>query len=699
SLPVHAQQQPSSGARQTLDEILVTARRVQEDLQTTPVAVTAITIRDVENRQVVDISAVQNIAPNLLVQPLGGNSGVGINIRGQAGTENTSASDPAVGIYVDGVYTARSSIGFLELVDVERIEVLRGPQGTLFGRNTTGGALSIITPQPTGDLGGRLTGRLGNYSNREILGHVNVPLAGEEAGLRISFKHAERDGYGRSLTTGRELADLDSDFIRAVLRVAPDSGRWDASLSADYFNRKGNGPIGAIVAVREGSLADAVFGFGNFIPENFYDTFSGTDTFEDITAKGASLTLQAYTDWATFKSITAYRSVRNNILADVDGSPIPVISFLQDNKQNYQFTQELQAFGSTGGIEWIGGLFYFTEDNDDLTDSSTAWTRGEIKNDSIAAYGQLSYALTSDLSVTGGLRYTRDKREVLLDIAAPGPGACRLPVTDAPGVCALTRDASFNYLSYVLSANYELSDDLFLYAKTSRGHRSGGFNSRQPFPPFEPEAVTDYEIGLKTELFGNRLRVNLAGFYTQFRNVQRTVVSVVDGAPSPTTTNAAKAKIPGAELEISALPLDNLEIGAAIGIVDPKYREFNDPVRGDRSGEPFIYTSKTTWNVYGSYTIPLAVGEMRLSADYGYRSKVFYDTANPALNVQPGYGLLNARAVLSLNNPNLEFALYGRNLTDKEYNTFILDIFGPFGFNLAYRGIPRMVGAEATFRF
>lgn len=701
ALPVHAQQNESErqARRLTLEEITVTARRVEEDLQTTPVAVTALSAQDVERRQIVDIDQVQHAAPNLIVQPLVGNSGVGIGIRGQRNVENTSASDPAVGIYVDGVYTARSSLGFLELVDVERVEVLRGPQGTLFGRNTTGGALNIVTPRPSGELGGRITGRLGNYDNREVLGHVNVPISGEDVAFRLSFKHAERDGFGQSLTTGRELGDLNSDFVRGVLLVAPQGSNWEVSVAADYYNRQGNGPVGAITAVRPGSLADVAFGFGNFIPDDFYANFSGIDTFEEVTAKGVSLTGSVDFDWGTIKSISAYRETSNNVLTDADGTPFPILEFEQDNKQKYQVTQELQAFGRTGQVNWIVGLFYFTEDNDDLTDSSTAWTRGEIKNDSYAAYGQVSYDVTDDLNITGGLRYTYDDREILLDLRAPGPGACTLVVTDAPGVCELTRDKSFDYLSYVLGVNYQATDDIFLYAKTSKGHRSGGFNNRQSFPPFEPESVTDYEIGIKGEFFGNRLRTNLAAFYTRYRNVQRTVVSVVNGAPSPTTTNAAKAEIPGFEVEVSAVPFENFQIGGAFGYIDPNYQEFIDPLLGDRSDEPFTYASKRTWNIFGTYTVPFSAGEVTIHANYSYRSKVFYDTLTPDLDVQPGYGILSVRASVALHNPDVEFAFYGRNLTNKKYNTYILDVFGPFGYNLGYRGTPRMYGAELTYRF
>ena len=206
-----------------VEEVIVTARRVQEDLQTTPVAVTAITGQALERQQITNVETLQYSVPNLTVTPLLGGTGSAITIRGQVGAENVSSVDQAVGVYVDGVYIARSSGGLLDLVDVERVEVLRGPQGTLFGRNTTGGAINIVSPDPAAEFSGRLTGRVGNYGLREVQGAVNIPFVGDQFGARVSFRHNEHDGYGESLTTGQDLADADSDFLRFVIRADLDA--------------------------------------------------------------------------------------------------------------------------------------------------------------------------------------------------------------------------------------------------------------------------------------------------------------------------------------------------------------------------------------------------------------------------------------------------------------------------------------------
>ncbi|RZV40989.1 MAG: TonB-dependent receptor, partial [Acidimicrobiales bacterium] len=660
-------------------------------------------------------------APNITIEPLNGNSGASVSIRGMAGVENTSASDPAVGIYVDGVYSARSSLGLLELVDVERVEVLRGPQGTLFGRNTTGGALVITTPDPDGDLSGRLTGRFGEYNTAEVLGHVNVPLAGEEAAARISFKHAEHDGYGQSLFNGYELANLNSDYIRGVVKIAPEKEKWDITLAGDWFNRQGNGPIAALTDVNPAGLSGAFLGYAQYISDDFYSNFTATEQFEDITAKGVSAVINYDLGDVQLKSISAYRSVFNNILADIEGTPNPQIAgpafvlpspplpvpgiviptgiqYEQTNDQDRQLTQELQLYGKHNNLQWIVGAFYFTESNTDLTQSSTANTIGDIENDSYAIYGQGDYALSDKLTLNAGLRYTWDERNLDMGIFSPGGAVCTLAQTNSPGECVLSRTVKYDYLSYDLGINYEFNDSIFGYAKTSRATRAGGFNHRVIAPAYEPERVTNYEFGLKTQLLDNKVRANLAAFYMDYDNVQRTAVIVVGNTPTASTTNAAKAKVTGIEAEVDVVLNDYFSFGGSLGLLDPSYDEFMDAGR-DRSDEPFTYAADYTYNVYATATAPLSFGEFVLHADYGFKGDIYFDTVDLDRDLQEGYGLLNVRAALKFEDMNLELAVFGKNVTNEEYNTYILDLNNSLGYTTGFRGTPGVWGAEATVRF
>ncbi len=703
------------------DEIVTTARRVSENLQTTPVAVTSLSGEMLETRQITDVNAIQYSAPNVTIEPLNGNSGASVSIRGMAGVENTSASDPAVGIYVDGVYSARSSLGFLELVDIERVEVLRGPQGTLFGRNTTGGALVLTTPEPNGEFGGKLTGRVAEYDTKEVFGFANIPLAGDQAAARISFKHAEHDGYGKSLYNDYELADMNSDYFRGVVKIDPDNEKWDVTFSGDWYNRKGNGAIAALTDVDPAGPAGAFLGYNQYIADDFYANFTSTEQFEDIEAKGVSATVNYDLGDVQLKSISAWRSVFNNILTDVDGTPNPQIAgpvfelpspplpvpgifiptgveFEQTNDQDRQITQELQLFGSLGDVKWIVGGFYFNEHNTDITVSSTANTFGEIENDSYAIYGQADYDLNDDLTFNAGLRYTWDSRALNLGLESPGGASCTLSQTDAPGVCLLSREVKYDYLSYDLGLNYDITNSIFSYIKTSRATRAGGFNHRVIAPAYEPERVTNYEVGLKSQLFNNKVRANLAAFYMDYDNVQRTAVIVIGNAPTASTTNAAKAKVTGIEAELDFILTDYFSFGGSVGLLNPTYSEFMDNGR-DRSDEPFTYAADYTYNVYATATAPLSFGEVQLHADYGYKGDVYFDTVDLDRDVQKGYGLLNIRAALKLDKPNVEFAVFGKNVTNEEYNTYILDLNNSLGYTSAFRGTPGYWGAEATVRF
>lgn len=702
-------------AQGALEEIFVTARKVEENTQTTPIALTALSEATLERKQITNVEAIQYTTPNVTITPLVGNSGVGITIRGQAGSENTSASDAAVGVYVDGVYVARSTGGLLDLVDVERVEVLRGPQGTLFGRNTTGGALNIVTPDPIPEFTGHLKAKVGNYDKRSVEGVVNLPLVEEALAARISFKHDKHDGYGKSLATGRELANLESNFIRGVIKLEPDDSPWYVTVNGDYYTRKGNGPIAALHAVNPRSAAAIdmsllnVAGFNfpagpltDYFADDFYENYSGSKGYEDIEVWGTSIRAGLDFDWGSLLSITAYRTTTNNVYTDTDGTPLNVIEFEQNNEQVHQITQEFQLSGYTDNIDWITGIFFFTEENEDLTESSTANTYGEVENESQAIFGQATYSFTPALRVTGGLRYTEDERELALMITDPSGAVCRVTSVDVPGTCMNTRSAKYDYWSYTLSADYAFSEDLFGYIKTSKANRAGGFNTRQVAPPFEPEEVTDYEVGLKANFFENRLRTNLAVFYTQYDEVQRTILSLAAGAPSPLTQNAAKATIPGIELEVSALPHPNLEVGFSLGIIDPEYDEYTDELGNDLSSYPFLQTSEETYNVYATYTQPLQMGDLVLHADYGYQSERYYNYTpqTAAFNRQEGYGLLNARITMDLVDTGVKLGLWGRNLTDEEYNTYILDTYTtPFGYNSGYRGEPRTFGAEVTYAF
>jgi len=705
----------------SLGDIVVTARRTSEQLQKTPVAVTALTGETLTQRNVTDIYALQFSAPNLSVSPLIFNSGAAVTIRGQVNVENQSNSDPAVAIYVDGVYVARSSGGLMDLVDVERVEVLRGPQGTLFGRNTTGGALNIVTPDPTGEFGGFLTGTYGNYDLFEASGALNVPIAGDEAGLRISFKHSQNSGYGRNAYLNTRLADMNKEFVRAKLKIAPDGAAWSLLLSGDYSEWENNGPVAALIAVRPGSPATNLpivapvrpgDTLGNYISNDFYTSYAGNSTPSKNKVWGGSAILDVDLGGVQFKSTSALRGTDVNYFTDNDGTPYIVIATEAELKQKYQLTQELQLSGGNDNLSWIGGLFYFDEKNEDgnpfLLNLSpigppTGINQAFTRNRSIAGYAQATYKITPELRITGGLRYTQDKRKVDLRNRRVN-GTCILNTVDVAGTCRATQKGTFDYLSYTLGLDYQAADDLFLYAKTSRAYRAGGFNIRSIGPSFEPERVTDYEFGFKADIVPRRLRANVAAFYSDFNNVQRTV-NIVDqfsGNTSALIQNAAKASLMGVELEVNAMPIPGLELSGNLGYTEPSYGRYVDPASGaDLSGTPYTYLSRVSYNVGATYTAPVGFGDLIAHVDYGFQSRRYF-AANPGLydlDGQAGFGLLNGRLTVRLEEPAIDVALWGRNIANKKYDTYRLDFYNALGTVIAFRGTPRTYGISATYRF
>lgn len=674
-----------------VQDIVVTARRTSEKLQTTPLAVTALTSDALARKQIVDVTAIQQAAPSLSMAQ--SHSGVAITLRGQVQSNSDGSVDQSVGLYVDGVYIARQIAAGFDLVDINQVEVLRGPQGTLFGRNTTGGAVSITTNKPTDRLEGLVKAGIGNYNSRELMGLVNLPIAGDAAAARIVYRHAQNDGFGRNINLGRGVGDDNTDYVRGSLRIAPTAG-WSLTVVGDYFNRDNNGPLEHLLAYNPALLGnqDAV------VRSPFYTTSSDLLSYARLKSWGTSATLEVPLGAVTFKTITGYRGYTLNTLDDFDTTPIPFFSNNTIGKIK-QFSQEAQIFGKTGDLGWIAGLFYFHEYGSERFNvfGGAVDYNGRIDHKSFAPFAQLNYNATTDLRITAGLRYTRDKRAVTTHNLAGGFCATNPALVSDTSTCAASREKLTDYLSYTLSADYRLSASLFGYMRTSMAHKSGGFNKTTAnLESFDPEKVTDYEIGLKADLLGRKLRLNAAAFIAYYSNMQRPITSDAAGTPVALTQSIGKSRIPGAELEIVAVPVSGLELSGTIGVIDPKYVDFSDAT-GDRTNEPFTQVSNLTWSIAGTYSIPVSYGKYSVHADYGHQSRKYFFPNERSR--EPGYGLLNATIGLTLDNPALELSVWGRNLTKKKYNSYILDFYAAAGVTTGFPGQARTFGTSATYRF
>ncbi len=689
--PALAQEAYSGG----IDEIIVEARKTAENLQTVPVAVTVPTGETLEKAQVSSLDQLTRVVPGIVIQPSTGQpASAFIGIRGQAASDALLAIDQAVGQYFDGVYVARSSGALFNFVDVERVEVLRGAQGTLFGRNTTGGAVSIISRKPTGEFGGSVKLRYGNYDQFEATGVLNLPIAGEQVAARIAYQHQENGSYGRNLSFNTGLGGDKVDFLRGTLRFAPEAMPLTITIVGDYSKRDSEGQIvglksfspnataSGVLAACSGATANALCpvvrpagdSYANYavttpgngmFKNNFYNPYLSMIPHSRAEAWGIGITTEYdLSDATALKLITAWRSVDTDSLSDNDGTPYVLTGGLREGDGNIitqdQFSQEVQlstkAFDDR--LQLILGGYYFNERGRDLSKSYSAFPLGarrlgyndtDIHNKSYAGFGQLNYSLTDTLRATGGLRYTKDERSILrrnrgentdpVTGLPDGTFVCSLVVA-AGDPCEVFTKASFDYWSYTAGFDWRPTNSTFLYIKMNKASRAGGFNPRATGTTpliFNPETVKDYEFGFKLDLLDRRLRINTALFHTDYNGIQRTVPVIIGGVLSNTIINAATARIRGLETEITVQPTRELQLGVSATFLDPKFKDFTIPLSlttfQDVSDTPFSWVSKRSVSLYADYTVPVGSGELNLRADYAYRSSYF--TTGPL--VGPGY--------------------------------------------------------------
>lgn len=704
-----------------LEEIIVTARRLAEPLQTIPIATTALTAGQLDRQQLDDVESTQRAAPSLYIAPVQSNRMMTtVSMRGHVEPDLVPTVDPAVGLFLDGVFIARATGANLRLVDMQRVEILRGPQGTLFGRDTVGGAINLVPAKPTDALEGLVKVRVGDYSLRELTGVINLPVAGPVAALRIAGLHSEHDGYGRSMLVDRDLNDDDTDFLRAQLRLQP-SGRLMIDFAYDMTWVDTSTQLISLAAAFP-PATDIPAAAGH--PEDSLDAYvdpTATETWAnragsfDARVGGVSAVIELQLDRFALKSISAYRDLDMDIHdTDQDGTPYDIAWQLRQAQRQHQFSQELQVFGQAldTRLDWLLGAYYFTESAAlagqqiglvPIVPPVVGLLLGEANNDSSAVYGHATYRLSARWRIGGGARYVEDRRRVVsgslaqvgeVEICAIDPG-----ILDQPDVCRSTSPTrTFDYAPFTIGVDYLLNDQSLLYAKFSRGHRAGGYNFRVStavdLQTFGPERVTTLEIGSKADLLDERLRVNFALFRSSFDDIQLAQRLEIPGlGVTRVTQNAGTARIDGGELELAAA-LPALRLTGSVGVVDARYTAIEPGVTGVTLDSRFAYTPKVTYSLATDVPVTTGAGPCNLHADYSWRDDVYF--GGRPLASQPSYGLLNAMVSCAFAPTPLELSLWGRNLTDEHYVRRAID---RVTFVNAMPGDPRTVGATLTYSF
>ncbi|MGB3753275.1 MAG: TonB-dependent receptor [Parerythrobacter sp.] len=715
-----------------LDEIVITAERRESDLQSTPIAVSVLTGDQLQSSGVGVVNDLAATVPNL-TSTTGpqGSSDANFFVRGVGQFDFIITNDPGVGVYVDGVYLGRTVGAMLDSGDIARVEVLRGPQGTLFGRNTLGGAISVISRQP--DLTEFSVNASGTYGSRDRIEAsvgVNAPVA-DTAAVRVSGFYREQDGFAPNVVTGELFGATERYGGRAQLRFEPtDTLRID--LSADYSLDKSNPAPSVLRAIVPAPFFPPAALNDVQDPDNFYNVFASNSPEARNETYGFSGTVTLDLGAATLKSITAYRELDGFSTADPDGTRFKLYDQDVTTRQN-QFSQELQLTGEAFGdsLTYLLGGYFFKEDAQQVLDlcfapiSSPAaapfqacnfWSQGnDQETESYAVFGQARYNLLDALSVTLGGRYTWDRKDIVSNQffdfrpQGVGPGAVfgfGLPPAllgqqiVLPIVTDLPARVDFEKFTPKVGIEYEANDDLLVFASYSKGFRSGGFNGRliapQPtVPSYDPDTNDTYELGFKADLIDRSLRVNATAFYSKYKDIQQTIA---DPAVQFRVANAGDAVLKGFELELSALPMAGLRFDAAVGYTDSEFENVPATV-GPINGNRLPFSPEWTVSVAAEYAIDLAFGTLTPRVDYRQQSEVFFTAFNLPFERQDDYGILNARVTFADVGERFTIAGYAQNLTDTEYFTFGQNALASQGVAYTYLGRPREFGVTVGFSY
>jgi iron complex outermembrane recepter protein len=693
-------------ASTTLESVTITARKREETLQDVPVAVTAFTPEAIDKLNIRDIGDLNAFVPNLTVYAARGSSStVTAYIRGIGQSDPLWGVDPGVGIYLDDVYIARPQGALLDVFDVARIEVLRGPQGTLYGKNTIGGAIKYVSRDlPTGTEGYAAV-TVGNHDQLDVKAAVGGASGNGVLRARAAVASLNRDGFGENVRTGQPVSDKEILAARLSLGLYP-SDVFDVRLTADWMDDR-SGARGARM------LAPNRFAPGVAPLDSRYDVRNGMPNINDTEMKGTSLTAAWYpgADWI-FKSVTAWRESDTETNIDFDTLPNPIAdvkAFYSDE----QFSQEFQAAYDAGG-RWRGvaGLYWFDgEAGGQVLNNFFGLlfgdTQGTVDTESVAIYVDGTFDINERFSISGGLRWTDEKKTADVLNRGYSDGTYTVPTA----VVADFRDSvSFTNLSPKLSLDYRLSDDVLLYGLFARGFKSGGFNIRanavavpRSARPFDDEKVDSFEIGAKLSLLDDRAFLNLAYFHNKYEDIQLSVFTSfigADGTPQffGDFTNAGKGTVDGVELEYQFKPSARWLIGGHLSWLDARYDEFISA--GVNVAENQKFTNAPEWSgaLNIEHLLPLAGGgELSARIGYYYQSEVVPTTDLSPEITQAGYGLVSAGLVWRTGGP-WTLSLQGTNLTDKEYRTTGYNI-PALGILTGFYGPPRQVMLTARYDF
>ncbi|HEU4778767.1 MAG TPA: TonB-dependent receptor [Steroidobacteraceae bacterium] len=712
-----------------IEAIVVTARRRAESLQDTPVAVTALSADALERQQIVSTTDLDKVAPNIQFRSYGtltgNNSAAQVFIRGIGQTDATPAVDPGVGVYIDDVYMGRAVGAAMEFRDIANVQILRGPQGTLFGRNSIGGAVLLTTNQPGTDAGNSVRVGTGDDSLLEAFGAFDLPLS-EAWSARIALGLRQRDGYVTRVSDGKDLGDEDMQTGQIALRWQP-SDAFDLTLRGDYTKEDENGSPFVFREMNEGATfvgaASIAAGCPNildpFPPPLLVGPLADPRCGNDAQALGeftnggtypASSTLEnsgvslvanwKVNDTWSLKSITSDRSLEWTGTRDADNTPLLILhtNYVSESEQ---FSQELQAVVDGNRIDGVFGLYYFDEDSFDrllvpLGNPGTSYDTQRVAMDTEAkaAFTEWTFKFTEAFSATAGVRYTEETKGLqatMFNVAPanavePAAPTALCPFAGPPptqtGCLFLTTNRfarEFTSTTKSASAQYRFNESVMAYLSWSEGFKSGGFNQRYNNAPpgnapisFGAETAESFEIGLKLDPL-DTLRINLAAFSTDYDDIQMTYrLGVV-----PLLFNAGVASIDGGEIELQFAPTEDFRLDATVGYLDTQFESITQPppfgpispTATATLSSRLPFTPEWQGHLGMSYTFhPGSNWSLTPRVDLSYTAEQFFDAGNsPEIAQDEAITLINASVTLTSDDEKWRFMLGGTNLTDELY--------------------------------
>lgn len=743
----------------SLEVITVTSRKMPESLQDAPVAVTAFTSDMLEKKGMDDLTNVADVTPSVKIVSEGGISGgsaaANVFVRGVGQADFLISGDPGVGIYIDGVYYARTIGAAMDLVDLDQVEILRGPQGTLFGRNTIGGAINLTSKRPEfDDFYGKVSVGLGQEGYKSFSGSVNLPIA-ENLAARVSVMRRQRDGFVKALQyddvdLGNE--DMSSARARIIWQAnedleldfnvdySKDNTYGSGSVATDYntdaafvagANRFTGGDCTTTVgqATNSACIGPVQLTDDNYSTNNVWFDLEGNKIkpFSLFENYGASLTATwIINDDLEFKSITAYRELDAQFIRAWGHGPSLVFQNTTDAYTSEQFSQEFQLNGTSlgGNLRWVSGLYFFTEDGFESDTVALATPPGfgvsarpddefTVENKTIAVFGQGTYNLNEDLHLTLGLRYTKEEKT----------GGSEATVSSGERVFFGIEPIETSNVTPYISLSYDLDEYSMTYASFSQGFKSGTFSTRTPDPDYylnadgtaqnlptaKQEEVDAFEIGLKSELFEGTLRSNIALFRSEYTDIQ---VSAPDNV-NTIFVNGGDAVLQGFEAELTYLVTEELILSTAIGLMDAEYTKINPGIPLYEDTE--IYgTPDYTVSIGAEYTFRIGEADLTANLDWNFVDDQVLDSQStfpePAGLVknehiyEDGYNFGNLSLVYIPDHDEWSVSLHVNNLSDAEYRVGAQDktsdkISAPFGVTSSHYNRPREVQARFNYNF